>query len=104
MIRPVILSRPENTATGFGIFCDGSSVTTSSPGCGAVLAAGGAPRSGRCSGGRPGNGACGGRGAACCWFVGSAAPGGGGNGCDWTAPGRGDPLGASADCPGGDCG
>src|SRR5262245_61798679 len=38
MMRPVILSRPANTAVGFWIFTAGISTTTSSPGCGAVLA------------------------------------------------------------------
>src|SRR5262249_1089766 len=35
MMRPVILSRPENMADLLAIFCDGGWATTSSPGCGA---------------------------------------------------------------------
>ena len=55
MMRPVILSRPENTAVGLAMRCGGGSTTTSSPGCGAVLAGcGGAPRGWRWPGGRPG--------------------------------------------------
>src|SRR5262249_40015380 len=53
MMRPVILSRPENMADLLAIFCDGGSGMTSSPGCGEVSAGCGAPR-GR---GLPGNGA-----------------------------------------------
>src|SRR6266850_1445324 len=34
MMRPVILSRPENMADLLAIFCDGGSAMTSSPGCG----------------------------------------------------------------------
>src|SRR4051794_27951129 len=44
VLRPVILSRPENTAVGLMIFCAGGAVTISSPGCGAVLAGSGGPR------------------------------------------------------------
>ena len=43
-MRPVILSRPENTAVGLVIRCGGGSTTTSSLGCGAVLAGCGALR------------------------------------------------------------
>jgi hypothetical protein len=46
MVRPVILSKPANTAVGLMIFCDGISVTTSSGGGGGV-AAGGEPPGGR---------------------------------------------------------
>ena len=49
MMRPVILSRPENNAPLLVIFCDGGSAMTSSPGCGDVSA--GAPRGGRWPGG-----------------------------------------------------
>src|SRR5262245_6916337 len=41
MMRPVILSRPANTATGFWIFTAGISTTTSSPGWIAVVDGGG---------------------------------------------------------------
>src|SRR5437764_817719 len=40
MMRPVILSSPEKIAVGLIIFCDGNSVITSSPGCGAVFCGG----------------------------------------------------------------
>src|SRR6478672_8314560 len=79
MMRPVILSSPEKLAFLLVIFCDGGSVTTSSPGCneagdcGTVLGW-------RCPGGNPGSG---------------LVPGGGASGCDCTAPGGGAP------CPGG---
>ena len=59
MMRPVILSRPENTAVGLAIFCGGGSTTTSSPGCGASMAGCGAPRGWRWPGGSPGS-VCGG--------------------------------------------
>ena len=36
MMRPVILSRPANTAVGLAILCGGGSITTSSLGCGAA--------------------------------------------------------------------
>src|SRR3954451_12093477 len=65
VMRPVILSRPENTAVGLMIFCAGGAVTISSPGCGAVLAGSGVPR-GRWAG-------AGGRAAAS-----ADVPGGGG--------------------------
>ena len=46
MMRPVILSSPENSAPLFAIFCDGGSGMTSSPGCGEVSAGCGVPRGG----------------------------------------------------------
>ena len=87
--------------------CGGGSTTTSSLGCGAVLAGCGALR------GEPGPGGKAGGGAAvapCCggWAAGGAAkpPGGGGSGCDWMppAPGRfdgGKLMGAGSGCGGG---
>src|SRR6202022_1380177 len=51
MMRPVILSRPENMADLLAIFCDGGSAMTSSPGCGEVSAGCGAPRGWRWRGG-----------------------------------------------------
>src|SRR4029077_17915227 len=107
MMRPVILSRPENTAVGLAMRCGGGSTTTSSLGCGSVLAGCGALR------GEPGPGGKAGGGAAvapCCggWAAGGAAqpPGGGGSGCDWMppAPGRvdgGNLMGAGSGCGGG---
>src|SRR6476469_5230984 len=79
MMRPVILSRPENTAVGLGIFSAGGSTTTwSFCGGGAAAAGGGAP--GRTC---PGGGApCGG---AVTSRLGSV-PGGGDKGCDWMVP------------------
>src|SRR5271170_6679544 len=76
MVRPVILSRPANTARPFSIFCVGVVVTTVSSGCGEVsagcggggLASGGVVRASRAPGGVGGGGAI-------------VAPGGGGNGC-----------------------
>src|SRR5882757_6769231 len=79
MMRPVILSRPENNAPLLAIFCDGGSVITSSPGCGEVSC--GPPRGWRWPGGRPGSG-CGPPGGTA-----AVLPGGGGNGCDCTPPG-----------------
>src|SRR3954467_9257032 len=77
MMRPVILSRPENSADALTIFCDGGSLTTSSPGCVVESPPGGR---GRCCGG-----AWGMRG------LGSiAAVPGGGKGRDCTGPGKGD--------------
>src|SRR5262249_47032554 len=43
MMRPVILSRPENMADLLAIFCAGGSGRTSSPGCGEVSAGCGGP-------------------------------------------------------------
>src|SRR3981189_1836330 len=78
VMRPVILSRPENTAGALMIFCGGGAVTSSSPGCGAVLAGCGVPR-----GRWPGAGGI---------AAGSAGtPGGGGKDCD----GIGTTLGAA---------
>src|ERR1700704_6903105 len=78
VMRPVILSRPENTAVGLMIFCAGGAVTISSPACGAVLAGCGVPR-----GRWPGAGGI---------AAGSAGtPGGGGKDCD----GIGTTLGAA---------
>src|SRR5712671_5744241 len=91
MMRPVILSRPENSALVLGIFCDGGSAMTWSPGCGEVSAGcGGAPRGGgRWPGGRP---------LSAGWLgeFDPAPPDGGGNGCDCTAP-----DGATRPLPGG---
>src|SRR6202035_2741841 len=80
MMRPVILSRPENSAEVLTTFCVGGSATTSSPGCGEVSA--GCPRGWRWIGGGPGGSG---------WLGGTvgsitATPGGGGKGCDWTPP------------------
>src|SRR5438270_3102612 len=103
MMRPVILSSPENVAFLLTILLDGGSVTTSSPGC-KVAAAPGTLLGWRWPGGNPGNGL--GEGAAPCPGCGGAiatgafcgttvVPGGGASGCDCTAPGGGAP------CPGG---
>src|SRR5450759_4709669 len=91
MMRPVILSRPANTAVGLVMRCGGGSTTISSPGCGAVLTGcGGAPCGCRTPGGRPGS--------AC---TGPAAP----DGCGATGtPGRldgGRLIGAGSGCAGG---
>src|SRR5208337_939190 len=72
MVRPVILSRPENIALPFSIFCVGVSVTTVSSGFGDVSAGcGGGGLAGAGGGaavaGRTGGGAC-------------DTPGGGGSG------------------------
>src|SRR5579883_100700 len=79
MMRPVILSSPENSAELLAIFCDGGWVMLSSSSGGAAASAGDA--------GRPG----------WRWLPGGRlesvglelpdAPGGGGKGCDCTAPG-----------------
>src|SRR4051812_7368527 len=89
MMRPVTLSRPVKIAVGLAIFCDGISVITSSPGCGATLAGAcgaprgpGAPGGVCCTGGR----FCPGGSAPCCCCCCGAPPGGGGNGCERTAP------------------
>src|SRR6266545_4373102 len=71
-MRPVILSRPENSAALLAMRCDGGSVMTSSPGCGEV-SAGCGPR-------WRGAGA---RGAG---SPTAAPPCGGGSGRDWTPP------------------
>src|SRR4051794_12319703 len=100
MMRPVILSSPENVAFLLMILLAGGSVTTSSPGCkvaacpGTVLGwrwpgaglgeAGAAP----CPG-------CGGATATGAFCGTTVVPGGGASGCDCTAPGGGTP------CPGG---
>src|SRR5689334_1123335 len=80
MMRPVILSRPENNADLLTMRCGGGSVMTSSPGCGDVSAGwprgprGAGPRFGvRLVGAAPGGGPNGARGAGS-----SAAPDGGG--------------------------
>ena len=52
MMRPVILSSPENSAPLLVIFCDGGSGMTSSPGCGEVSAGCGVPRGCRWPGAR----------------------------------------------------
>src|SRR5262245_13853987 len=80
MMRPVILSRPENTAVGLAIL--GSAAMTVSSGGGG----GGAPGCWRCSGGRP----------ACC---GPAEPGGGGSGCVWMPGGGPGGRRAPGYCP-----
>src|SRR5579862_9199493 len=99
MMRPVILSRPENTARLFGIFCVGVSVTTVSSDCGAASAG------------------CGGGGLAGCWGLGggglprarwgdggaAVAPGGGGSGCAWIPDGGGPAEGGGGGCGGGYC-
>src|SRR5262249_47110517 len=100
MMRPVILSRPANTAVGLVIFCPGVSVTTSSPGCSPVLACcgrgwrwpDGAP-AGDGESRVPGSGG-GGRvsGSAC------TPPGGGGNGWPRT-PVRADGGGPGGSSP-----
>src|SRR5690242_466080 len=107
MMRPVILSRPENTAVGLAMRCGGGATTTSSLGCGAVLACCGALR------GEPGPGgnATGGGAALCCGCAGcgggaACTPGGGASGCDWIVPppGRFDGgrlIGAGSGCCGG---
>src|SRR5262249_4831680 len=51
MMRPVILSRPENVADLLAIFCDGGSAATSSPGCGGGAAGWGVPRGAAGAGG-----------------------------------------------------
>src|SRR5262249_5702645 len=90
MIRPVILSRPENIAPLLAIFCDGGSGMTSSPGCGEVSAGCGVPRGGRTPGGGkpPGGKAPGGKaatgGQAGPGTTAALPPGGGGSGCVWT--------------------
>src|SRR5215211_8672484 len=99
MMRPVILSSPEKLAFLLVIFCDGGSVTTSSPGCN-VAGDPGTFLGWRCPGGNPGSGlapGCGGATAMPGWvFCGTTVvPGGGAKGCDCTAPGGGAP------CPGG---
>src|SRR5215472_11078086 len=78
MMRPVILSRPENSAPLLAIFCDGGSGITSSPGCGEVSVGCGVPRSGRPPGPTGSGGCPGGPTAA------EELPGGGGSGCDCT--------------------
>src|SRR5436190_13334866 len=82
MMRPVILSRPENTAVGLAILCGGGStmvslVGGSEAGCGRWLPAGGAP------------------GAACCGARGGAlvAPGGSNSGWVWIRELGGGPGG-----------
>src|SRR4051812_17034133 len=85
MMRPVILSRPENSADALTIFCDGGSFTTSSAGGGPASAGG----RGRCCG------AWGLRGSI------AAVPGGGGRGRDCTPPGGGKLLGGYCGCGGG---
>src|SRR5262249_50432177 len=101
MMRPVILSRPENSAALLVMRCDGGSVTTSSPGCGDVSMG---PR------GKRGAGPCAAGGGSALWArggggggpggggVGSSAPGGGGSDRDCTLPSYGPPLGGA---PGG---
>src|SRR5580693_8548516 len=97
MMRPVILSRPENTARALGIFCVGVSVTTVSSDCGAASAGcGGGGLAGCCEL------------AGCCGLAGggltrarwpgggsgaAAAPGGGGSGCAWIPDGGGPAAG-----------
>src|SRR3981189_764465 len=92
VMRPVILSRPENTAGALMIFCGGGAVTSSSPGCGAVLAGCGVPRgrwpgAGGIAAGSAGTPRGGGQD---CGGVGTppraAGPGGGGKDCDGIAP------------------
>src|SRR5271156_943424 len=95
MMRPVILSRPENTARPLGIFWVGVSVTTVSSDCGAVSAGCGGGGLGGCcgvggGGGPPGRWAGGGGGAA-------AAPGGGGSGCAWMPDGGGPAEGGGGE-------
>src|SRR3954471_15382893 len=99
MMRPVILSSPENVAFLLMILLAGGSVTTSSPGC-KVAGAPGTPLGWRWPGGNPGSGLAGGAaatppcdgcggatvsapGAFCGTMV---VPGGGANGCDCTEP------------------
>src|SRR5262249_25026318 len=53
MMRPVILSRPENSALLLSIFCDGGSATLPSPGRGGTAAGWGAPRGLAAPGGKP---------------------------------------------------
>src|SRR5690348_10254708 len=105
MMRPVILSRPENTAVGLAMRCGGGSTTTSSEG-GGPFASCGAPGGDGCW---PGGvlaccGCCCGCGrcsaGACC------APGGGARSCDWIdpPPGRfcgGRLIGGGIGCAGG---
>src|SRR5580700_599003 len=95
MMRPVILSRPANTAVELTIFAAGGPETTSSAG-GAVGAAeaGCEPLPGCDSpdppGGAPAGAAALGAGAAVgAVATGVAAPGGGGKGWDSIAPGDG---------------
>src|SRR5689334_5860644 len=80
MMRPVILSRPENTAVGLATL--GNAAKLVSLGGGGI--------------GAPGGRGCAGR-APCGWpgCPEPAAPGGGGNGCDWM-PGGG-PGGSRAE-------
>src|SRR3954447_689337 len=98
MMRPVILSRPENTAVGLAILCGGGStmvslVGGSDAGCGFAPPGGGAPGAGGCgapgtarwgarapgrwAGGGAGRGGAGG-GGVCLGFSGTRAGGGGG--------------------------
>src|SRR4051812_30085367 len=102
MMRPVILSSPENVAFLLTILLDGGSVTTSSPGCKVAAAPGtlfgwrwpGGPGSGLGDGAAPCPG-CGGATATGAFCGTTLVPGGGASGCDCTAPGGGTP------CPGG---
>ena len=90
MMRPVILSRPENTALGLAMRCGGGATTTSSPGCGEVSAGSGVPRGWRMPGSRPGverttpcgASPCGGNGDSGTAAGAATPPGGGAKGCD----------------------
>src|SRR5665213_4598106 len=121
MMRPVILSRPENTAVGLPMRWGGGSTTTSSPGCAEASAGCPGARGRPVPDGGPGKGL----GAAACPDATGAAPccgtfciggcrggaagvpGGGGNSCDWAvpAPGRlegGRLIAGGNGCAGGD--
>jgi len=89
MMRPVILSSPENTAREFSIFCVGISVIT--------VSSGGSEVSAGCGGLAPGGPICGiiarfdAAGGA------DVAPGGGGKGCASMFDGEGPPEGLMTD-------
>src|ERR1700730_17889387 len=99
MMRPVILSSPENTARPFAIFCVGISVMIVSSGLGAVSAGVGGGGFAGCGVHRvPSTGGGAWPGAAGGAFV---APAGGGKGCLWTPEGERAAGNAGPDsCPG----
>src|SRR6476646_10884649 len=106
MLRPVILSRPENTAVGLAMRCGDGATTTSSLGCGAVLAGCGALRGEPGTGGKAGGAGAGAMAAPCGGGGAASPPGGGGSGCDRMVPppGRLDGgrfIGAGSGCGGG---
>src|SRR5262245_32558536 len=107
MIRPVILSSPENTPVGLAIFCEAGEITISSLGGGAAVPGG---RNGRGWAGRGapwgGNTPCWGGYPPCwggyppCWGGTPATPGGGGKAWRCTpggGPGGSRPYGYCCD-------